>query len=63
VVLGRYRFLVGGDIIVAIDGHAVESDLDIRRFLYKKRPGDTVDLSLYRGSRQLTVKVRLEERR
>jgi S1-C subfamily serine protease len=63
VIVSRYRFLVGGDIIVALDGEPVGSVLDINRFTYKKRPGDTVEVTYYRGDSKRTVKVRLEERR
>jgi S1-C subfamily serine protease len=63
VIVGRYRFLIGGDIIVALDGESVGSVLDINRFTYNKRPGDTVEVTYYRGDSERTVKVRLEERR
>jgi len=62
-VVGRYRFLVGGDVITAIDGQAVESALDINRILYKKRPGETVEVTYYRGRQKRTLQVALAERR
>jgi S1-C subfamily serine protease len=62
VIVGRYRFLIGGDIIVALDGEPVGSVLDINRFTYKKRPGDTVEVTYYRGDDKRTVEARLSER-
>jgi S1-C subfamily serine protease len=62
VIVGRYRFLIGGDIIVALDGEPVGSSLDINRFTYKKRPGDTVEVTYYRGDSKRTVEARLSER-
>jgi S1-C subfamily serine protease len=62
VIVGRYRFLIGGDIIVALDGEPVGSVLDINRFTYKKRPGDTVEVTYYRGDTKKTVEARLSER-
>lgn len=62
-VVGRYRFLVGGDILVALNGEPVGSVLDINRVLYKKRPGDTVAVTFYRGRDKRTATVTLAERR
>lgn len=62
VVVGRYRFLVGGDIIAAIDGQPMSSMLALNRLIYRKRPGDEVEITYYRGSEKRTIKVTLEER-
>lgn len=61
VVVGRYRFLVGGDIIVALDGQPVTSAVDINRILYKKHPGDAVEVVFYRGREKHTQRVTLDE--
>lgn len=63
VAIGRYRFRTGGDIIVALDGQDVSSALDINRTLYKKRPGETVEVTFYRGRDRRRVTVTLVERR
>lgn len=63
VVVGRYRFVVGGDLIVAIDGEEVSSLADINRIIFKKRPGDRVEVVFYRGGRRRTVSLTLAERR
>ncbi len=62
IVVGRMRFPTGGDIIVSIDGHKVESLGDINLSLYKKRPGDSVEVVFYRGGQKQTLKVLLAER-
>jgi len=62
VTVGRYRFQVGGDIITAIDGQPMSSMLNLNRLIYRKRPGDEVEITFYRGREKRTVKVTLEER-
>ncbi|MGH9804667.1 MAG: S1C family serine protease [Candidatus Acidiferrales bacterium] len=62
VVVGRYRFLVGGDIITAIDGQPMTSMLSLNRLIYRKRPGDEVEITYYRGREKRSVKVALQER-
>ncbi len=63
VVIGLYRMIIGGDIIVAINGQRMESALDITRALYRKRPGDKVEIKFYRGRQQRMVTATLKERR
>ena len=62
VIVGRYRFLVGGDIITAIDARPIHSMLDLNRLIYRKRPGDEVEITYYRGRTQRSVKITLQER-
>jgi len=59
---GMRRFYIGGDVITAIDGQKVASSLDVNLVLNKKRPGDEVTVSLYRGGKKMDVKVKLSER-
>ncbi|MGH9535368.1 MAG: S1C family serine protease [Terriglobales bacterium] len=47
----------GGDIIVAINGVAVDDPTDISRILITHRAGQTVQVRLYRGQRQMTLPV------
>jgi S1-C subfamily serine protease len=51
-----------GDIIVAIDGEPVGSADDVVSAVAAKRPGDTVELEIYRGDDKRTVTVELGER-
>src|SRR5213082_13864 len=59
---GIRRFYIGGDIISAIDGQKVSSPLDVNLVLNRKRPGDTVSVSLFRGGKKMDVPVKLGER-
>jgi len=51
-----------GDIIVAVDERAVASRDDLNAILAKKRPGDRVSTTVYRGRRQLKIPILLGER-
>lgn len=59
---GMRRFYIGGDVLTAIDGQKVTSPLDVNLALNKRRPGDEVTVSLFRGGKQMELKVRLGER-
>jgi S1-C subfamily serine protease len=62
VEAGMQRIAIGGDVIVAIDGQKVVSQLDVNLALNHKRPGDTVNVTLYRGGKKMDVPVKLGER-
>jgi S1-C subfamily serine protease len=59
---GMRRIAIGGDVIVAIDGQKVASQLDVNLALNHKRPGDTVTVTVYRGGKKMDVPVKLGER-
>lgn len=59
VLLRNFSLIVGGDVLVALDGEAVESKEDIVRILESKRPGDTVPATWYRGSDKIEKKIEL----
>jgi S1-C subfamily serine protease len=61
VAIGNQRVGIGGDLIMAIDGKPVERLDAISRAIARKRPGDIVELSLYRDGRTITQKVKLGE--
>jgi len=50
---------LGGDIIVRADGTHVGSVDELRTLVGRRKPGDTVQLELYRGDKTMTVKVTL----
>ena len=56
------KIAIGGDVIVAIDGQKVASQLDVNLVLNRKRPGDTVNVTLYRGGKKMDIPVKLGER-
>jgi S1-C subfamily serine protease len=51
------------DIIVAIDGQAINTVGDMRRELFKKKPGDTVRVEIVRDGKRMTLTVTLTELR
>jgi len=49
------------DVIAAVDGKSLAGDSDLQRILRDHKPGDTLELSVVRGTQKLTVKVVLGE--
>ncbi len=61
VLAGLQRLVIGGDVIVAIDGKPVTSSLDANIATNHKKPGDSVTLTVYRGDRKMDITVTLAE--
>jgi len=61
VQIGNAQVLVGGDLIMSIDGQPVERDDAISRALAHKRTGDTLELTIFRNGRTTNVRVKLGE--
>ena len=61
VLAGMTRLYIGGDVIVAIDGQKVSDQFDINRILNHRRPGDTVNVTVYRGGKKTDIPVKLGE--
>ena len=59
---GMQRIMIGGDVIVAIDGQKIGTQSDMNLVLNRKRPGDTVSVTVYRGGKKMDVPVKLGER-
>jgi putative serine protease PepD len=59
---GMQRITIGGDVIVAIDGQKIANQGDMNLILNRKRPGDTVKVTVYRGGKKIDVPVKLGER-
>lgn len=51
-----------GDIIVAVNREPVSGIRDLLEKITQHRPGDTIDVTLYRGSQQFTVSMQATER-
>jgi S1-C subfamily serine protease len=60
---GLQRVMIGGDIVVAVEGREATSTLDLNLILNQKRPGDAIRLSIYRGNQKMDVTVTLGEER
>jgi len=61
--LGNTPIMVGGDLIVAVNGEKIESQQDLAQVMNKHRAGDTVTVTIYRGKKKLDVSVTLGESR
>ncbi|NOY85105.1 MAG: trypsin-like serine protease [Nitrospirae bacterium] len=62
VEVGNAIFIVGGDIIVALNGKPLKTGVEFHEVLKSKKPGDPIVLTLWRGKTKKTVSVRLGER-
>lgn len=61
--LGNIPIMLGGDLIVAIDGEKVEDEQDLSQMMNNHRAGDTVKVTIYRNKKKLDVNVPLGEAR
>jgi len=61
--LGNTPIMVGGDLIVAVDGQEVQDQQQLSRIMNNHRAGDTVKVTIYRGKRKMEVDVTLGEAR
>jgi S1-C subfamily serine protease len=61
VVIGNYEIPTGGDLIMAIDGRAVDSSTSLDRAVARKRTGDSLELTIYRNGRTLKLQMKLGE--
>ncbi len=61
--LGNTPIMIGGDLIVAIDGEKIENQQILAQIMNKHRAGDTVKVTIFRGKKQLEVPVVLGEAR
>jgi len=61
VIAGMRRVKVGGDVVTAVNGQPIASQLDMAVALDKDRPGDTVTLEIYRGGQKMDVPLTLGE--
>jgi S1-C subfamily serine protease len=52
----------GGDTIIAVDGKQLTASSDLPNLIGEKEPGQTVTLTVLRGSKRREVKVKLEAR-
>ena len=55
-------YQVGGDLIVAIDGHPVTTYQQLRDAISQRKPGDKLKLEIYRNGSKKTVTAKLGQR-
>src|SRR6266404_4156597 len=61
--LGNIPIMLGGDLIVAIDGQKVQDEQDLSQMMNNHRAGDTVKITIYRNKKKMDVNVPLGEAR
>jgi S1-C subfamily serine protease len=61
VLIGNQEFVIGGDLLVEADGIPLTASQDLNRYILKKKPGDIIKVTLYRGKTRMTVNVKLGE--
>ncbi len=59
VVVAGETYVLGGDIIVAFDGHQISSIEELRDAVAEHKPGDKVKVVVYRGANKTSVTVTL----
>ncbi|MGA7343489.1 MAG: trypsin-like peptidase domain-containing protein [Terracidiphilus sp.] len=59
--VGNTPIMLGGDLIVAIDGQQVADPQDISAIMDRHQVGDVVSVTILRGRRQITLKLALGE--
>jgi len=57
--ISNYPVMVGGDLLIAVDGERIETQQDLAQIMNKHRAGDTVHMTIYRGKRKMEVSVAL----
>ena len=61
--LGNTPIMLGGDLIVAIDGDEIEDMRDISNAMNHHRAGERATVTIYRGKRKMEVQITLAEAR
>jgi S1-C subfamily serine protease len=61
--LGNEPIMIGGDLIVAIEGQDVQDQQQLAQVMNSHRAGDVIKVTVYRGKRKLDVRVTLAEAR
>jgi S1-C subfamily serine protease len=59
VVVAGESYVIGGDVIVRIAGRRVATVNDMRRIINSHRPGDTIELEIFRGGERLALEAEL----
>ena len=63
VYYGNYEIIIGGDLIVELDGHEIKDTQDLAHLMNNHRSGDSVTIVYYHGKKRQTARVQLDEAR
>src|ERR1700751_4062473 len=61
--IGNTPIMMGGDLIVAIDGQDVQDQQDLSQIMNSHRAGDTVKITVFRAKKKVDLSVTLGEAR
>src|SRR3954468_701270 len=61
--IGNIPIMLGGDLIIGIDGQDVQDQQDLSQIMNNHRAGDTIRITIYRGKKKMDVPVALGEAR
>jgi S1-C subfamily serine protease len=59
VLAGLQELRIGGDVLVAVNGKEVASQIDLNLLLNRAQPGDTVTLTIIRDGKRMDIPVKL----
>ncbi len=62
VVFAGQTYVLGGDVIVAVDDTSVVTPQELRDAISTKKPGDEIELTVYRAGKRTSVTVTLGRR-
>jgi len=55
----NYLLVIGGDLIMTVDGRPITQDDSLTRLFQRHRPGDTVELEIFRDGQRMTISATL----
>ena len=61
VLAGLQEIRIGGDVLVAVDGKAIATQVDLNLLLNRDEPGNSVTLTIVRDGKKMNVPVKLGE--
>ena len=61
--MGNMPIMLGGDLIIAMDGDEITSPQDLSEAMNSHRAGDTVTITVFRGRKKMDFKVTLGDQK
>jgi S1-C subfamily serine protease len=61
VYYGNYEIIIGGDLIVEIDGQEIKDMQDLAHIMNNHRSGDSITVVYYHGKKKQSARVQLDE--
>jgi S1-C subfamily serine protease len=56
------RYTTGGDVVIGVNGGAIERPEDLGRIIGSLQPGDTVTLEVLRDGKSTEIEIKLQQR-